>query len=111
MKYERVTRKDGVIWEEDYTLTDLHNRLFDLENAIEAGTLVELPCKIGDNAYGIDMFSYKPKICYGKLFDVEIDDRGIKYTIKTDSDYISTLDTFLTKEEAEARLKELRGEL
>lgn len=36
-----------------YALCDVLNRLAELEDKIENGTLVELPCKVGDTAYEI----------------------------------------------------------
>lgn len=110
MKYERITRKDGVIWEEDYTLVDLHNRLFDLENAIEAGTLVELPCKVGDTVYiitkqGLDIYAVE-KVIVCDLWYSETD--NCLYSMTADECPLSEI--FITKAEAEAKLKELRGE-
>ena len=33
------------------TIQDLIDRLYELEDKIESGTLVELPCKVGDTVY------------------------------------------------------------
>ena len=108
MKYERVTRKDGVIWEEDYTLTDLHNRLFDLENAIEAGTLIELPCKVGDTVWWLlNKKDIVKDIC--KSIALRTNNNEIRWCIN--GAMLDDTTIFLTKAEAEARLKELRGEL
>ena len=54
MKYERLTDKD---WHKEkfYGHSDCERtilkRLWNLENKIEQGTLIELPCKVGDTVY------------------------------------------------------------
>ena len=54
MKYERLTKKDQD-WFEFTEITDneIYTRLQKLENKIENGTLVELPCKVGDAVWYI----------------------------------------------------------
>ena len=42
---------------------ETYNRLAELEDKIEQGTLIELPCKVGDRFYGIqgnNYFRYLP---------------------------------------------------
>lgn len=95
-------------------------RLAELEDKIENGTLVELPCKVGDNVYHLS----DKKICEEvvkqikyNIYNGEID--LLNSNIMTDDDYskdynfyrISKLgkSLFLTKSEAEAKLRELRG--
>ena len=54
MKYERITRKD---WKEHMqerrciASNEALTRLGELEDKIENGTLIELPCKVGDKIY------------------------------------------------------------
>lgn len=56
MAYERVTERD---WHKEkfYPTTnnerEIRKRLWDLENKIEQGKIVELPCKVGDTVYAI----------------------------------------------------------
>ncbi len=52
--YKRLTvkRADGEPTVRSITIQDLINRLAELEDKIENGTLVELPCKEGDILYG-----------------------------------------------------------
>ena len=56
MEYERFTDKD---WHKEkfYPKTDnertIRKRLWDLENEIEQGTMIRLPCKVGDTVYAI----------------------------------------------------------
>lgn len=104
-------------------------RLAELEDKIENGTLIELPCKVGDTIYQI----YKDcsKCSHFKETGWEYDcwcdaeesktmfefdgDNGCVYIIKeTEFTYNHIKDfgkdLFLTKPEAEAKLKELKGE-
>lgn len=86
-------------------------RLAELEDKIEAGTLVELPCKVGDEVYiiakrGLDIYDVE-KIIVADIWYSETDNR--LYPITADECPLSEI--FLTKAEAEAKLKELRGEV
>lgn len=80
-------------------------RLGELEDKIENGTLVELPCKVGDTATAvIDTFAYDNSVQKVKI-------EGLAYIVKDENgdmtfQHISRL--FHTKAEAEAKLKELR---
>ena len=80
-------------------------RLGELEDKIENGTLVELPCKVGDTATAvIDTFAYDNSVQTVKI-------EGLAYIVKDENgdmtfQHISRL--FHTKAEAEAKLKELQ---
>ena len=74
---------------------------------IEQGTLIELPCKVGDTVYQFDnggevyelmilgITIYKNKLYY-ETIGIDFDNTAIGHSI------------FLTREEAEKRLKELQ---
>ena len=82
-------------------------RLGELEEKIEAGTLVELPCKVGDNAVAIiDTFCYPNAIYNVKLKDLAyiVEDENGDVTFQ----HITRI--FGTKAEAEKRLEELKNE-
>ena len=49
-KYERLTSDTGFARNLPIN-EELYDRLYYLENAIEDGTLVELPCKVGDTVW------------------------------------------------------------
>lgn len=100
---------------------ETYNRLCELEDKIENGTLIELQDKeenlIGQQVYAIDICSY-PEGEIVTNFDIEEDEIIIGFT----SNEIVTVNTtrgcnmyhknglwFLTKAEAEKKLKELRG--
>lgn len=124
--YKRITRRneDGTTWVKcvwcenvatcDYTKESccqvLQDRLAELEDLIEQGLLVKLPCKVGDTVYRV---LQSPDFVYGWELDTFIiqSDGIIAFdkssTIIKPSDWGKTV--FLTKAEAEARLAELRG--
>ena len=91
-------------------------RLAELEDKIESGTLVEIPCKVGDTIYFIDKVSVgKWEVLKGEVLIVLIgsdnrvqinyyNDEGISFLIWNGKN------CYLTKSQAEARLKELKGE-
>ena len=87
-------------------------RLAELEDKIENGVLVELPCncKIGDLVYGVADFLSKHKL--GILTCIEITKYCIQYSIvdkrlmRHDVKYVYYP---AEKEAAEAKLKELQG--
>lgn len=104
-EYKRLTKK-GLDWESDVQCDDekIYNRLAELEDKIENGTLIELTCKVGDTVYqteGVRVYESKIK---GLIYD-----KGIYY----DCGYFAFDETaigevvFLTKAEAEAKLREL----
>ena len=84
----------------------LKDRIAELEDKIENGTLVELPCKVGDkvftNIYG-----------YGNLQNVftvvSVDLLGFSSELYSWTWHQLGKSVFLTKAEAEAKLKELEG--
>ena len=81
-------------------------RLGELEDKIEAGTLVELPCRVGDNAVAIiDTFAYPNAIYNVKLKDLAyiVEDENGDVTFQ----HITRI--FGTKAEAEKRLEEIRN--
>lgn len=79
-------------------------RLYELENAIENGTLVFLPCKVGDKFWWIfqecEIVKEKVKqirICHDGFYIIDYD--GARW-------YLS--DIYFTKEAAEKALEELK---
>ena len=81
-------------------------RLGELEEKIENGTLVELPCRVGDNAVAIiDTFAYPNAIYNVKLKDLAyiVEDENGDVTFQ----HITRI--FGTEAEAEKRLEEIRN--
>lgn len=124
-EYKRLTaKKEDRYWEQDEfwqsaqepsyeEIEELYSRLAELEDKIENGMLVELPCncKIGDLVYGVADFLSKPKL--GILTCIEITKYCIQYGIvdkrlmRHDVKYVYYP---AEKEAAEAKLKELQEE-
>ena len=80
---------------------ELQKQVDEYKAKIEQGTLVELPCKVGDSFYSYEGFKYQ---CFG----VEIAKDGIYLRTVYDMKFLFGKDAFLTREEAEKRLKELQ---
>ena len=111
-EYERVTQKQG---EPKIVSKRVYYRLRELEDKIENGTLIELPCKVGDTVYEVikDLPIQEWEItgivygrCYGKNYVITAERKrdfaGWKFWRE---DFGKTI--FLTKAEAEKKLEEL----
>ena len=132
MKYERLTEwisgipaiktdTGSYIAPFAANVSDAIKRLAELEDKIENGTLIELPCKVGDNIfyvseYGIEEFVVsairyvKTKYDNWELNSIEFED---KETGERRFDYHCYFNwigrsVFFTREEAEKKLKELQ---
>ena len=121
-EYKRLTKKaDVILLDCEYSCGSLHldviKRLGELEDKIENGTLVELPCKVGDILYrvvkGLPISEWKvTSICFNRA---DMTDYVITATASNpishwkfwSKDFGETL--FLTKAEAEKKLNELKG--
>jgi hypothetical protein len=102
------------------------NKLAEFEDKLEAGTLVELPCKVGDIVYcliaqgthgtvyttGAAISRAVTKIIWdGRRFEIYSERSHIWSNDYNECNYYGYLGetVFLTREAAEARLKELEG--
>ena len=124
MEYQRLTMRDNIGCFK-YDLKDFKHkigefgdydaffaysmavkRLGELEDKIEAGTLIEIPCKVGDNAVAIiDTLAYPNAIYNVKLKDLAyiVEDENGDVTFQ----HITRI--FGTEAEAEKRLKEIKN--
>lgn len=91
---------------------ETYNRLAELENKIENGTLVELPCKVGDTMYQVfHKTQVEPFPFTVEKMRIIIDAGGIKVYVEEISGKGGTVGGMaFNKAEAEAKLKELKGE-
>lgn len=98
-------------------ISDALEKLADYEDLEEQGRLLKLPCKVGDTVYGINtdrnivsaLKIISVKIySYAIYFDYQLID-GIYKNIVSFADADIGKTVFLTKSEAEAKLKKLRG--
>ena len=76
---------------------------------IENGTLVELPCKVGDKVFDI---TDRPEIWEVEVKGFLINEKGIWFNFGLYQKRVGLLGIkiFLNQAEAEKQLKELRGE-
>ena len=105
---------------ENQVIDEIVHDAMEILNKIEQGTLVELPCKVGDTVYfAVDNGWDCAEIDEIHIFKDDIVfewvqyDRGYELTELWDSGDFSIRDIgksiFLTREEAEAKLKELQN--
>ena len=119
MEYKRLTKRDcaGYVVPVKPIMSgysniqaaeeELLDRLAELEDKIEAGTLIEIPCKVGDNAVAIiDTLAYPNAIYNVKLKDLAyiVEDENGDVTFQ----HITRI--FGTEAEAEKRLEEVKPE-
>ena len=117
-EYERVTQKQG---EPKIVSKRVYYRLRELEDKIENGTLIKLPCKVGTTLYFIvteeqeDINGFKYAILESNKWlyvidkneEITIEENDRFFKFEYTYDYTFGENVFLTKAEAEARLKEL----
>ena len=133
MKYERMTKRDehfGVIAlcnscehrlngtctvDDDFghsCIGAIKNRLAELEDKIENGTLIELPCKVGDTVYfetwlgGVNVGLKEHEVIGFNLCAVSKRKPNPVPTELPLRDFGKSV--FLSKSEAEAKLRELK---
>lgn len=84
------------------------DRLYELENAIENGTLVFLPCKVDDNFWWIlHKYTGEYEIVEEKVKQIRICDYGF-YIIDCDGSGWYLSEIYFTKEAAKKALEELK---
>lgn len=111
-KYKRLTSDTGFARNLPIN-EELYDRLYELENAIENGTLIELPCKVGNVVYEV-FKNHKPP--FGRATKIEkiiITDKGLRLKLSRNSVYETAISSlgetlFLTEAEAIAKLEELK---
>lgn len=113
-----VRFSNGEYWNTVYPqnencLTDIHRmaiKLCDLEDKIERGKIVELPCKIGHTVYCIRYDkARKPFVKPLGVCSVAVWGKG-GFTVFTTKEDSWGVTAFATIEEAEAKLREMEGE-
>lgn len=116
MQYERLTDKDfikniNINQNQDLTpMVVMVQRLWELENQIEKGEWVKLPCKLGENFvikdYGFNRLRVEQRRIVGYNFSQF---ESMIYPVDEYENSYSPDKVFPTKEEAEKRLKELKN--
>ena len=105
---ERLTERnpswiDDELWEracepDCEEIDAVYRKLKDYEDLEEQGRLVKLPCKVGDTVY---------HVVQGRI--VEVSNVDLFFLLLSVVENRFNNSVFLTKSEAEAKLKELRG--
>ena len=130
MKYERLTERDtkgfavykrkcnsDSIGENLYIQgmreEEVLNRLAELEDDLESGKIIRLPCKVGDTVYEVFKDHIPPFIKETKIEKIVVTGKGLRLRLSRNSFYETAISSlgktlFLTREEAEKRLKELQ---
>ena len=110
---DRLTHSGTKEAKSNVTIGDVLNKLAHYEDLAEAGRLVELPCAVGDTVWEIRLWDEvtESKVIDGKKYFRSV--RKYKVT-KTQFSLFDYRDfgkiVFLTKDEAEAALKEREAE-
>ena len=113
-KYKRLTSDTGFARNLPIN-EELYDRLYELENAIENGTLIELPCKVGSVVYEV-FKNYKPPFGMAETIEkIIIRDKGLRLKLSRNSVYETSISSlgetlFLTESEAIAKLEELKND-
>lgn len=119
-EYERLTERSGkaicikeTSTNDSKSIWNAIERLAELEDKIENGTLIELPCKVGDNIWWIssnnrdiiEVIVNSIRLVKDRII-LLVEEKGVgEYSI------MFVDDIFLNKAEAEKKLKELKGEV
>ena len=100
-------------WENCKTIDDVIDKLADYEDLEEQGRLIKLPCKVGDTVYSIandGKINSVQATSEGRIVDgvLHIICESCKYSDLVSYDDIGNT-VFLTKAEAEQKLKEMES--
>ena len=103
--YKDIGKPEG--YESKMELVGLLEQLKEYKQLEEQGRLIKLPCKIGDKVWHISGMSIKEDVISG----IEYSYDGMFYIWSNEDIWLGGFNdiVFLTKSEAEAKLKELRG--
>ena len=99
--------------ETHYCNEAVKNCLAELEDKIENGTLIELPCKVGDTIYEVFKNHKPPFIQQTKVEKIIVTEKGLKLKLARNSSYETSISSlgktlFLTEESAKAQIKKLQ---
>ena len=117
-KMEWKDAYDLVENERSESVDEVIERLAELEDKIEQGTLIELPCKVGDTIWVVDeSWGHREDGTWGSTSEMH-EGKVYSFTyygncLHVEDDFTSNCylwgeDAFLTREEAENKLKELQ---
>lgn len=114
MKYERLTHQkydENIDLTQEYGYSYIYKRLYELENKIESGSMIEPPVKLGQEVWYIPHYNYKPYcgVCKDTVSMIGFSSRGFQVRLRDASDrqktYMLGKSVFTTKEAAQEQLK------
>lgn len=110
-KYKRLTSDMGFARNLPIN-EELYDRLYELENAIENGTLIELPCKVGSVVYEVFKNHKPPFVRATTIEKIIITNKGLRLKLSRNSVYETAISSlgktlFLTESEI-AKLEEFK---
>lgn len=117
-EYKRLTaKKEDRYWEQEEfwqsaeepsyeKIEEIYTRLAELEDKIEIGLLIDIPCKVGDTAYVIEYYEIKEYLVTTICID---DNNEVFLELERNHNliYQYPYNVWFNKSEAEVRLKEL----
>lgn len=114
MKYKRLTHQkydENIDLTKEYGYSYIYKRLYELEDKIEAGILIEPPVKLGQEVWYIPHYHGKPYCEVKKDFIrmIGFSSRGFQLRLRDAADgqktYMLGKSVFTTKEAADEQLK------
>lgn len=113
--YEMIDGLIALFYRNLWAMAELREKLKRYEDAEEQGLLLRLPCKVGDTVWIIPKYNGVPLgfVIFDKVQMIGFTSKGIHLKTRNHHEhnktYILGKTAFLAKEEAEAKLKELKG--
>lgn len=106
----------GILYYCAVQAAELRERLKMFEDKLENGTLIELPCKVGDEIWYIPGYVARPNLLVGTITDIQIssNDYGVRIWQTPLNGYFMgrnfNVNWFTDQEKAEQKLKELQND-
>lgn len=113
-KYKRLTHQkyeQHIDLTKEFGYSYIYKRLFELEDKLESGVLIEIPVKLGQEVWYIPHYNYKPYcgICKDTVSMIGFSSRGFQVRLRYADDrqktYMLGKSAFTTKEAAEEQLR------
>lgn len=97
-RIDNVPDGESGVWVKEHDYVSAAEKLAEYEDLEEQGRLIKLPCKVGDTVY---------HVVQGRI--VEVSNVDLFFLLLSVDENRFNNSVFLTKPEAETKLKELRG--
>ena len=108
-EYKRLTRRGEDWFYSPPEYVEVYNRLAELEDKLENGTLYEFPCKVGDTIYWPNIFRPTPRVEEYTVYGFGIYDNKIAVAIGFNR-FLYLDEISFTRAEAQQRLEEVEDE-